>query len=380
MEDIVNTVLRLFIMTVSLLLFFTVMRMLVKRNLTESNSVMWFFIGFIALLLGIFPDITTFLALNFGISYPPTLLFLLSSILLLMIVFKNSIEFSKMEAKIGDIASTLAIMREENRKLKTRLGQGAGDVDESRKLLLVCIPAHNEEENIGTLLAALKVLPIRESFDLLIVDDGSTDNTRLLCQMDDVEVISHLHQMGYGMALVTAYKYAADHRYEYVIQMDADGQHDVRNIEKLYHALTGDPPVDIVIGSRFMEESVSFFIPLYKKFAIAFFCFMIKISTGNTITDPSSGLQGLNRSAFMFCAGFNNFVADYPDANMIIKMLRNRFVIREVPAIMHRRRKGKSMHHGIWKPLKYVVVMIISVLSVWMRAFLNSRKTKRDAK
>ena len=106
--------LRIFSITVSFFIFFIVIRMLVKRKLNESNSILWLLIGFVILLAGFLPANIDHLAILIGIHYPPTLV-------LIMIVFKNSMDISKAEAKINDIASVLSILREENKLLKEML-------------------------------------------------------------------------------------------------------------------------------------------------------------------------------------------------------------------------------------------------------------------
>lgn len=116
-------ILRVFVMAVSVIVFFGVIYMLVKRNLNESNSILWMGIGFVTLISGCFPGIIDFAANTLGIDYPPTLLFLFSTILLMGIAFKSSMEISKAEARINEIAITLSILREENNRLSEQLSQ-----------------------------------------------------------------------------------------------------------------------------------------------------------------------------------------------------------------------------------------------------------------
>ena len=236
------------------------------------------------------------------------------------------------------------------------------------KRTLVCIPAFNEEENIPKVLENLLSFQTSDfHYDILVINDGSTDETARVCSEHGVSVISHIYNVGYGAALKTAYKFAVSHEYDFIIQMDADGQHDVSNIQRIYEAFSETEDTDIIIGSRFMQESVSFHIPIHKKFAIGFFRKIIKLSTSNEITDPTSGLQGLNRRAFAFYAKFDNFAMDYPDANMIIQMALNNFTVKEIPAVMHVRLHGESMHSGFYRPIKYIIIMMLSTLIVIMR-------------
>lgn len=239
-----------------------------------------------------------------------------------------------------------------------------------KKKLLIMIPAYNEEKNIGDLLDQLKEPEIAAVADVLIMDDASKDNTRRIVLGKQLEVVTHVFNLGYGSGLQVGYKYAVRNDYDYVIQMDADGQHDVSNVMRIYKKLitadeNGKCP-DIVIGSRFMEGSETFPISKIKKLAIRMFRFLIKLGTGKKILDPTSGLQGLSRRAFGFYSGYNHFDDKYPDANMIMQMLLLGYRVVEIPAVMHARTEGVSMHSGL-KPILYMLRMMFSIIAVWIR-------------
>ncbi|HCR40829.1 MAG TPA: glycosyltransferase family 2 protein [Lachnospiraceae bacterium] len=241
-----------------------------------------------------------------------------------------------------------------------------------KKNVLILIPAHNEEKNIKELLRLMMEYKISDWADIVVVNDGSNDNTKEIVAKYGVEVINLLYNMGYGSALQVGYKYATIKNYEYLIQLDADGQHDVSNLENIYKALTRDDKgsknmPDIVIGSRFLEESVSCKVTSVKKIAIKFFRKLIKKVSGVKITDPTSGLQGLNRKAFSYYAEYSNFDYKYPDINMIIQMLLQGFRIVEIPVIMHERKEGTSMHSGFVKPVKYMILMMLSTMNAIYR-------------
>ena len=152
--------------------------------------------------------------------------------------------------------------------------------------------------------------------------------------------------------------------------MDGDGQHDPCNVPLLYKRLQakdsdGKTP-DIVLASRFMEGSSKFRVSMWKKFAFSLFRAMIRAATGRRIADPTTGLQGLNRKAFMYYSKYNNFDFQYPDANMVMQMLLLGFQVDEMPAVMHARTDGKSMHSGL-EPVGYMMRMILCVLAVVFR-------------
>lgn len=242
--------------------------------------------------------------------------------------------------------------------------------------VLICIPAFNEESNLSKTLDGIDRLPERARFSLLVIDDGSMDGTRAVCERHGVPVVSHIYNLGYGAALKTAYTYATENGYDYIIQMDADGQHDPVCIGSILQALCGPDQPDIVIGSRFLSGSSQFIIPRYKMLTIKFFTFLVSVGTGKRITDPTSGLQGLTRPVFSLYAQYDRFALDFPDANMIIQMSLGGYRIKEIPAVMHQRLEGVSMHAGLYKKLKYMVKMMISVLIVYLREALHSKKAR----
>ncbi len=239
-----------------------------------------------------------------------------------------------------------------------------------KKEVLIIIPAYNEGKTIGDLLEKLSQPEIAEIADVLVMNDASKDNTAQVVRAHGHKVVTHVFNLGYGSGLQVGYKYAERNEYRYVIQMDADGQHDVSNIHKIYESLKkqdkdGRYP-DIVLGSRFLEGSISFRVSALKKLAFTMFRFLIKCCTGKKVLDPTTGLQGLSRRAFGFYAKYGNFDDKYPDANMLMQMLLLGFRVEEIPAVMYARTEGVSMHSGL-KPIIYMFRMMFSIIAVWVR-------------
>lgn len=237
--------------------------------------------------------------------------------------------------------------------------------------VLIIVPAFNEEKNMGALFDQLCTPEIRSFADILVINDASSDQTEKIARSYNVCLVTHVFNLGYGSALQVGYKYAVRSGYEYVLQLDADGQHNTSNISHIYKCLTtpdeeGNLP-DIVIGSRFVKGSQSFKISGIKKLSIKMFSWLIKRTTGKRITDPTSGLQGLNRKAFTYYSNFGNFDYFYPDANMIIQMLLLGFHIKETESVMHERSAGVSMHTGLLKQMTYMMIMPLSIRSVVIR-------------
>ena len=239
-----------------------------------------------------------------------------------------------------------------------------------KKELLVIIPAYNEETNIVRVLDDLEQPEIAEIADVLVMNDASSDATNWIVKARGHALVTHVFKLGYGSALQLGYKYAIRRGYRYVIQMDADGQHDACNIPVIYKRLRekdadGNYP-DIVLGSRFMEGSAEFPVSSAKKLAFKLFRVMIRLVTGRKIADPTTGLQALSWKAVLYYSKYNHFDDKYPDTNMIMQMILLKFNVVEIPAVMHVRESGESMHSGL-KPVWYMFRMFFSVLAVVFR-------------
>ncbi len=233
---------------------------------------------------------------------------------------------------------------------------------------LVLIPAFNEEKRVSSVIQGVK--KFFPQADVLVVDDGSSDETRG-CAIDaGAKVISHPFNLGYGTALQTGYIYALKREYATLVQMDGDGQHDPSSIVEL---LTGiqSGEADIVIGSRFLKTLHfapgfrGYPTPFVRKLGMKLFSMITSAITRQKITDSTSGYQAMNRRVLEWVSS-DKFPWDYPDADVIIMLHRAGFRIMEVPVRMVPRETKKSMHSG-WKPLYYVFKMFLSILLALMR-------------
>ena len=241
--------------------------------------------------------------------------------------------------------------------------------DNDIKKKLVIIPAHNEQENIGQVVTRIRELDI--GMDVVVIDDGSTDRTARHARLAGAKVIRLSSNMSYGVALQTGYKYAFERGYDYLVQLDGDGQHDPSYIPELFRQVMTEK-TDMVIGSRFIKEKTQNkpSLPKYKtgipkKFAITLFAFLTTKLVGLKVTDPTSGYQAFNRRVIAFFTQ-DFFPCDYPDADVIVIVHRAGFRIKEYPMIMLERDSGISMHSGL-KPIYYVFKMFLSMVMTLLR-------------
>jgi glycosyltransferase involved in cell wall biosynthesis len=233
---------------------------------------------------------------------------------------------------------------------------------EKQTRILVLIPAFNEAGKIAKVIKQVRVaIP---SADILVVNDGSIDCTAALAAQAGALVIFHPYNMGYGVTIQTGYKYAWRHGYEYLVQIDGDGQHDPAFIPALLApVLAGD--TDLALGSRFL--SVESYRPsFFRRLGILFFRKAVSVLIGREITDPTSGYQAFNRQVIGFFTT-EVFPCDYPDADVLLTLNLAGFRLCEVPVRMFANTEGKSMHNGL-KPLYYVFKMLLSLLVTLLRS------------
>lgn len=226
---------------------------------------------------------------------------------------------------------------------------------------LVIMPAYNEARSLPALLAELR----REApeYDVLVVDDGSRDGTARIAREGGAKVLVHPFNMGYGVALQTGYKFAAERGYELLVQMDGDGQHEPRWIRKLAEPIL-EGRADVVIGSRFLEGR-GYVPPFARRVGMVVFGFLASLLTGNRVTDPTSGFQALSRRAYRYFTE-DHFPFDYPDADVLILLHKARFRFSEVAVDMRPNESGQSMHSGL-SPIYYVFKMLLSIAMTVLR-------------
>jgi len=240
-------------------------------------------------------------------------------------------------------------------------------MNKSGRILLI-IPAYNEEKGIPGVIQGIR--RYASGAEILVVDDGSTDQTRGVSLEAGVRVVSHPFNLGYGSALQTGYQYALIKGYETILQMDGDGQHDPSFILDLLAVVQRDE-ADIAIGSRFLEPKGigsgghSYRAPFMRRAGMKLFGTITSLIIRQKITDPTSGYQAMNGKVLEWVSS-DQFPCDYPDADVIIMLHRSGFRIREVPVRMFENRDKKSMHSGL-KPVYYIFKMFLSIFVTLMR-------------
>ena len=163
------------------------------------------------------------------------------------------------------------------------------NVPEEEKDVLLGIPAYNEELSIGSVLHKAKKVDVVD--DILVVDDGSGDETSEIAKGFGVKVIRHRKNAGKGAAIQTIFDYASDNGYDYLVLIDGDGQHNPYEIPKVLSPVV-NPGADLVVGARWGESTE---MPFYRKIGKNVLDYMTP--GGGEAKDTQSGFRALNKKA-----------------------------------------------------------------------------------
>ena len=167
--------------------------------------------------------------------------------------------------------------------------------------------------------------------------------------------------LGIGGAVQTGYKYAEKYGYDIAVQVDGDGQHDPAFLAKMADYLE-EHDLDMVIGSRFIDKE-GFQSSFMRRVGIVYFTGLIKMLTGKTITDPTSGLRLAGKKVIKLFA--ENYPKDYPEPETAVTAINHGMKIEEIPVIMRARQGGVSsitMKKSVYYMIKVTIAIIIEAL------------------
>ena len=222
---------------------------------------------------------------------------------------------------------------------------------------IIVIPAYNEEGNLEK-----TVRDIRENapdFDYIIVNDCSTDNTLGMCRERGFSYLNLPVNLGIGGAVQTGYRYAYYHGYDLAVQFDGDGQHSAKFLAQMAKVLE-ETESDMVIGSRFIEKE-GFQSSGLRRIGIRYFSLLIKLLTGKTVTDPTSGMRMINRKLLKKFT--NEYPKDYPEPESVVTVLSEKHKVTEIPVVMNEREEGISsisLRNSVYYMIKVSFAVVIA--------------------
>lgn len=220
---------------------------------------------------------------------------------------------------------------------------------------LVIIPAYNEEGNIVKTVADVK--EHAPSFDYVIINDCSKDRTLEICKEKGYHVLNLPCNMGIGGGVQTGYLYAARNGYDLAVQFDGDGQHNAAYLEEMAEKLESEK-LDMLIGSRYIQKQ-GFQSSGARRVGIKYFTGLIKLVTGVTITDPTSGMRMVNAKTIALFA--EDYPKDYPEPESVVTLLKKKKKVKELPVTMNAREEGVSSISPV-KAVYYMIKVSIAIL------------------
>ena len=227
--------------------------------------------------------------------------------------------------------------------------------------VLIIIPAYNEALNIEK---TVKDVTENTNFDYIVINDCSKDNTKEVCEKNNFNMLSLPINYGLTSGIQLGMKYAYQNNYDIAIQFDGDGQHQAKYLKDLVKKIEKDM-VDIAIGSRFVTEKKPKSMRMLGSNLISA---AIKMTTGRTIKDPTSGMRAFNKKTI------EDFVKDSsltPEPDTIVYMIKKGYNVQEVQVEMKEREFGESYLNPI-KSMEYMINMFFSI--IFIRAITKKNK------
>ena len=226
---------------------------------------------------------------------------------------------------------------------------------------LAVVPALNESATVAEVVADVHR---RLGADVLVVDDGSTDDTAAIALRAGAAVARHPFNLGVGVAMRTGFRHARRHGYQRLVQVDADGQHPADAAGELLAALDGGD-VDIVVGSRFAgdEPGATYSVSPGRRAAMRLLSRQVSRRLGTTVTDTTSGLRAFGPAAIDRLAdGYPSaYLSDTVETLLLAGAWGLR--VRELPVTMHARAGGVPSNRRLRS--SYHLMRLLLVLAIF---------------
>jgi len=249
---------------------------------------------------------------------------------------------------------------------------------------LVIIPTFNEKENIEKIIHT--VLNLKTPFDILIVDDNSPDGTadivkKLMAEFPDrLSILEREGKLGLGTAYIMGFKWALQHGFDYVFEMDADFSHNPADLERLFSCMHADDAdgakdADVVIGSRYITGVNVVNWPMGRVLMSYYASAYVRLVTGMKIRDTTAGFLGWKRKVLeAIDLDKIKFVGYAFQIEMKFTAIKLGFNVVEVPIIFTDRTKGESkMNNSIFREA------VLGVISLRRRAMMGKIKPRKQA-
>lgn len=221
--------------------------------------------------------------------------------------------------------------------------------------VMVAIPAYNEEKNIFRVIQGVRYQ--HPEVDVVVINDGSRDNTDFEAQRAGAFVINLPQNLGIGGAVQTGYIYGKKMDYDIVIQIDGDGQHNPKDLTKMIKVIEKNE-ADMVIGSRFVKKT-DYESSSMRKFGINFFSKFVSLICKRNFYDTTSGYRAVNKKVIELFSRY--YPRDYPEVETIVYASKRGVRIKEISVDMDKRKEGKSSITAL-KSIYYMLKVTCAIL------------------
>jgi glycosyltransferase involved in cell wall biosynthesis len=219
---------------------------------------------------------------------------------------------------------------------------------------LAIVPALNEEATVGRVIDEIRELD--PDFDIVVVDDGSTDRTAGIAADRGAHVLRLPFNLGIGGAMQTGYRFAFERGYDVAVQVDGDGQHDPSQLPViLAPVLSGE--ADLCVGSRF-AGGAGYRSSFARRLGIRLFAAVVSAVVRQKVTDTTSGFRAVNRRGIALFAA--DYPHDYPEVEATVMCVKHKLRLREVPVQMRERGGGASSITAL-RSIYYMTKVLLAI-------------------
>lgn len=227
-------------------------------------------------------------------------------------------------------------------------------MDQPCKVCII-IPAYNEEESVPHVIRSIRHL--HPTFDVLVVNDGSTDQTASVAREAGATVVTLLQNLGIGGAVQTGFIHAVRSGYDVAVQVDADGQHKAEELPKILAPIY-EGVADMVVGSRFGDQGGYQSTPT-RRVGILLLSTIVSLFARQRLRDVTSGFRAVNRQGITLFA--REYATDYPEVDSLLLAKREGLRLQEVAVAMEPRQAGRSSITAL-KSAYYMIKVTLAVL------------------
>ena len=231
--------------------------------------------------------------------------------------------------------------------------------------IIAIVPAFNEAASLPHVIRDLRGSDI--PLDIVVIDDGSKDETTAVAKALDVAVVTLPFNLGIGGAHQTGFQYAVEWGYDIAVQFDGDGQHLAREIAALLGQLE-DGSADVVVGSRFAIKEHGYQGARSRRMGGVLLRNLIRLLSGKVYTDVTSGFRALNARALHVAAA--DYPQDFPEPESLLTFRRYNLRVTEVYTAMQHRVGGRSSIN-LWRSAYYMIKVTLALCIERLRAPLR---------